>query len=94
MAPSTCTALKPFLPSHDTEQRGDSFRGELNEASRRWLLLGSCLGSVASAAQLGTVVFPTSCASKVQPTIGRGLALLPSFQYAEAAQGFEAAAHR
>src|SRR5436190_212555 len=52
------------------------------------------LPQVSPADKLGTVVFPTSCASTVQPNIERGVALLHSFQYEEAAQEFDAAAHR
>ena len=43
---------------------------------------------------LGTVSFPTSCSSAVQPVIEHGVALLHSFQYDEAAHGFDDAAHR
>jgi tetratricopeptide (TPR) repeat protein len=52
------------------------------------------LPPAAAADHLGTVVFPTSCSSTVQPAIERGVALLHSFQYEEAAQEFDAAAHR
>ncbi len=52
------------------------------------------LPPAAAADHLGTVVFPTSCSSTVQPTIERGVALLHSFQYEEAAQEFTVAAHR
>ena len=44
--------------------------------------------------QLGTVIFPTSASSAVQPTIERGVAFLHSFQYEEAAQAFEDASRR
>jgi hypothetical protein len=44
--------------------------------------------------QLGTVAFPTSASTEVQPTIERGVALLHSFQYEEAAQAFENASQR
>ena len=44
--------------------------------------------------QLGTVHFPTSAAPEVQPSIERGVALLHSFQYLEAAQAFDDAARR
>jgi len=37
------------------------------------------LPQVSPADKLGTVVFPTSCASTVQPNIERGVALLHSF---------------
>ena len=53
--------------------------------------------SVAPAAasdQLGTVVFPTSCSPAVRPTIERGVALLHSFQYDEAARAFNEAGGR
>jgi tetratricopeptide (TPR) repeat protein len=46
----------------------------------------------ADADQLGKVDFPTSCSSKVQPTIEKGLALLHSFQYQQAKQIFTEAA--
>ena len=52
------------------------------------------LAPTAAADHLGTVVFPTSCSSSVRPTIERGVALLHSFQYDEAAQQFDVAAHR
>src|SRR5438093_3714568 len=52
------------------------------------------LPPAAATDHLGTVVFPTSCSSTVQPAIERGVALLHSFQYEEAAQEFDAAAHR
>src|SRR5712691_7675522 len=52
------------------------------------------LPPAAAADHLGTVVFPTSCSSAVQPAIERGVALLHSFQYEEAAHEFNAAAHR
>jgi len=42
--------------------------------------------------QLGKVDFPTSCSSKVQPTIEKGVALLHSFQYQQAKQIFTEAA--
>ena len=44
------------------------------------------LANPAQSNQLGTVNFPTSCSSAVQPTIERAVALLHSFQYEEAAQ--------
>jgi tetratricopeptide (TPR) repeat protein len=44
--------------------------------------------------QLGRVDFPTSCSSKVQPTIEKGVALLHSFQYQQAKQIFTEAANR
>jgi len=47
-----------------------------------------------SSPRLGTVRFPTSCSSAAQPHIERGVALLHSFQYEEAAQEFEAGANR
>jgi len=40
---------------------------------------------------VGNVDFPTSCAHEAQPTLGKGLALLHSFQYQEAAQTFDQA---
>ena len=44
--------------------------------------------------QLGKVHFPTSCASDVQSTIEKGVALLHSFQYQESEQTFtDAASH-
>jgi tetratricopeptide (TPR) repeat protein len=46
----------------------------------------------AIADQLGRVDFPTSCSSKVQPTIEKGVALLHSFQYQQAKQVFTEAA--
>lgn len=46
------------------------------------------------AAQLGKVDFPTSCASAVQPTMERGVALLHSFQYTESEQAFTEAAEK
>jgi tetratricopeptide (TPR) repeat protein len=52
------------------------------------------LANPAQSNQLGTVTFPTSCSSAVQPTIERGVALLHSFQYEEAAQAFDDAARR
>src|SRR5580692_3346729 len=42
-----------------------------------------------TAAQLGTVVFPVSCASEVQKPFERGVALLHSFWYEEAKKEFE-----
>ena len=42
--------------------------------------------------QLGTVHFPTSCGAEVQPHFTRGLALLHSFGYEEAAKAFREAA--
>ena len=48
-------------------------------------------GAVA-ADQLGRVDFPTSCSSKVQRTIEKGVALLHSFQYQQAKQVFTEAA--
>jgi len=42
--------------------------------------------------QLGKVDFPTSCSSKVQPAIEKGVALLHSFQYQQAKQVFTEAA--
>jgi hypothetical protein len=42
--------------------------------------------------QLGRVDFPTSCSSKVQPTIEKGVALLHSFQYQQTKQVFTEAA--
>jgi tetratricopeptide (TPR) repeat protein len=47
-----------------------------------------------SPSRVGTVNFPTSCSSAAQPHIERGVALLHSFQYEEAAHEFEAAAVR
>jgi tetratricopeptide (TPR) repeat protein len=44
--------------------------------------------------QLGKVDFPTSCASQVQPTIEKGLALLHSFQYTESEKTFADASTR
>jgi hypothetical protein len=64
------------------------------------VLLGSlvvaflALAPAATADLLGTVVFPTSCSPSVQPTMERGVALLHSFQYEEAAQAFDDAGHR
>jgi tetratricopeptide (TPR) repeat protein len=46
----------------------------------------------AIADQLGRVDFPTSCSSKAQPTIEKGVALLHSFQYQQAKQVFTEAA--
>ena len=45
-----------------------------------------------TAAQLGTVHFPTSCAAGVQKSFERGVALLHSFWYEEAEKQFEAVA--
>jgi len=42
--------------------------------------------------QLGKVDFPTSCSSKAQPAIEKGVALLHSFQYQQAKQVFTEAA--
>ena len=42
-----------------------------------------------SAAQLGTVNFPVSCAAAVQKPFERGVALLHSFWYEEAEKQFE-----
>src|SRR5213594_3567516 len=39
--------------------------------------------------RLGSVHFPTSCRRALQPTFERGVALLHSFAYAEAAKTFE-----
>src|SRR5438552_7277349 len=39
--------------------------------------------------KLGRVHFPVSCKSEVQPVFTRGMALLHSFAYAEAAKAFE-----
>src|SRR6516164_6786039 len=52
------------------------------------------LANPAQSNQLGTVNFPTSCSSAVQPTIERAVALLHSFQYEEAAQAFDDAGNR
>ena len=52
------------------------------------------LPPAAAADQLGTVVFPTSCSSTVQPAIERGVALLHSFQYDEADQAFSEASRQ
>jgi tetratricopeptide (TPR) repeat protein len=46
----------------------------------------------AFADQLGRVDFPTSCSSRVQPTIEKGVALLHSFQYQQTKQVFTEAA--
>src|SRR3954469_23104872 len=48
----------------------------------------------ANAGQLGTVRFPTSAAPQAQPGFEQGLALLHSFQYDEAEQGFGRAAQQ
>src|SRR3954451_25360891 len=40
--------------------------------------------------RIGTVQFPTSCAADVQPSFERSLALLHSFEFREAAEGFQA----
>ena len=40
--------------------------------------------------KLGTVHFPTSCAADVQPSFERSLALLHSFEFREATEGFQA----
>jgi tetratricopeptide (TPR) repeat protein len=64
------------------------------------MLLGALVVGVLALPQpakidhLGTVTFPTSCSSEVQPTIERGVALLHSFQYEEAAQAFDDASRR
>ena len=50
--------------------------------------------AVTGASQLGKVYFPTSCSAEVQPLLDKGLALLHSFQYMEAAQTFQAAEAR
>jgi tetratricopeptide (TPR) repeat protein len=47
---------------------------------------------LAAAGQLGTVTFPTSSSARAQPVIERGVALLHSFQYDEAAVAFDEAA--
>jgi tetratricopeptide repeat protein len=55
-----------------------------------------CAASLSAAPpdQLGKVNFPTTCASDVQPTLEKGLALLHSFQYKESEQTFaDAATH-
>ena len=39
---------------------------------------------------LGSVTFTTSCSSKVQPQFNRAVALMHSFQFADAIQGFNA----
>ncbi len=44
--------------------------------------------------KLGRVHFPTSCKPEVQPTFARGLALLHSFAYAEAARAFAEVAEK
>jgi tetratricopeptide (TPR) repeat protein len=56
--------------------------------------LGLASVQPSSPSSLGTVSFPTSCSSAAQPHIERGVALLHSFQYEEAAQEFEAGANR
>src|ERR1700732_3364570 len=72
----------------------------LDQPEDRMVLLGLlgvaflALAAAAPADQLGTVVFPTSCSPSVQPTMERGVALLHSFQYEEAAQAFDEAGHR
>ena len=62
------------------------------------LLLGACGVRLPAAGrpadQLGKVNFPTICASDVQPTLEKGLALLHSFQYKESEQTFTDAAAR
>ncbi|HTQ97652.1 MAG TPA: hypothetical protein VMH89_12660, partial [Candidatus Acidoferrum sp.] len=50
--------------------------------------------AAAGASQLGKVYFPASCSAEAQPVLDKGLALLHSFQYMEAAQTFEAAEAR
>src|SRR4026209_2455122 len=40
--------------------------------------------------KLGTVHFPTSCSPKAQPIFDRAVALLHSFEFAKAIQGFNA----
>src|SRR5260370_1080538 len=52
------------------------------------------LSPVAAQDQLGSVNFPTSCSSQVQPAIERGVALLHSFQYQVSEQAFADAAAR
>jgi hypothetical protein len=44
--------------------------------------------------RIGTVQFPTSCAADVQPSFERSLALLHSFEFREAAEGFQAVLDR
>ena len=44
--------------------------------------------------KLGTVSFPTSCASSVQKSFERGVALLHSFWYDEAYKQFEQVARQ
>jgi tetratricopeptide (TPR) repeat protein len=48
----------------------------------------------AAAEKLGRVTFPTSCKPEAQPTFARGLALLHSFAYVEAAKAFAEVAAR
>ena len=50
------------------------------------------IAGISRADQLGRVNFPTSCSSKVQPAIEKGVALLHSFQYQQAKQVFAEAA--
>jgi Tfp pilus assembly protein PilF len=45
---------------------------------------------LAAPEKLGTVVFPTSCDARVQPTFERGVALLHSYWFAEARKAFDA----
>jgi tetratricopeptide repeat protein len=59
-----------------------------------FFLLGATRLWAAPPDQLGKVNFPTTCASDVQPTIEKGLALLHSFQYKESEQTFTDAATR
>jgi hypothetical protein len=50
--------------------------------------------SPAASGQLGTVSFPTSATREAQPLIERGVAMMHSLQYDEAAQAFDEAAGR
>src|SRR2546426_765640 len=45
----------------------------------------------APAEKLGTVRFATSCSAEAQPSFGRAMALLHSFEFAKAIEGFSAA---
>ena len=54
-------------------------------------MLTALLAATAPVQQIGTVRFATSCSSTAQPLFTRAVALLHSFAYAQATEGFNAA---
>ena len=86
---------------------GRTTRKALKLKTRLWLLLATILFSgvpflsqepqhhhLDAAETLGSVNFPTSCATTVQATFTRGMALLYSFEYEQAELAFENVAQK